>query len=145
MCAHTATADKAKCSSVAKDRPPFCGSKHLVLNLANATKNCAADKCNNETESDIATCCKDRTKATCSSIASVNDFCPPSKIYANANAAKTCASWNCDKANSGDIGLCCIDKPKAVCSSMQSAAATFCPESKVRPTQRQQVAGSRAG
>ena len=98
---------------------------------------CDADPCNPDSSADVAKCCKDSTKAKCSSIGADtnarNGWCDAAssgKEFDAANANEVCAavgaSAACSSSTQSDVALCCIDPNKAKCRTIATTPADFC-------------------
>ena len=103
----------------------------------NAGTVCDADPCNPDSSADVAKCCKDSTKAKCSSIGADttarNGWCDAAssgKEFDAANANEVCAavgaSAACSSSTQSDVALCCIDPNKAKCRTIATTPADFC-------------------
>ena len=91
---------------------------------------CDADPCNPDSSADVAKCCKDSTKAKCSSIGADttarNNWCGAGKEFDDINANEVCAAKPCSSSTPSDVALCCIDPNKAKCRTIATTPADFC-------------------
>ena len=91
---------------------------------------CDADPCNPDSSADVAKCCKDSTKAKCSSIGADttarNNWCGTGKEFDDINANEVCAAKPCSSNTPSDVALCCIDPNKAKCRTIATTPANFC-------------------
>ena len=96
----------------------------------NAGTVCDADPCNPDSSADVAKCCKDSTKAKCSSIGADttarNNWCGTGKEFDDINANEVCAAKPCSSNTPSDVALCCIDPNKAKCRTIATTPANFC-------------------
>ena len=124
----------AKCSTIANTKG-FCetdGTGKLYDHANKRGNDCQASACDAKEAKDIAACCSAGSRAKCSTVEGISNFCTTGagdksgKVYNANNKDRDCLALACDSGSPDDITECC-DTPANLkkCSTIANTKG-FC-------------------